>query len=168
MRSRPPRLFGENGQVIPYRYDYAAGRFFIKKLSKRGEWRSTKFIFFEFCELTYKGRNKEYTIMLTEDILYFIRNSELKIRSSIQLKLHLLKKMVIVHSKRGVEKVDLKIDLHVPIKRETQFRFYNIQKSVGLKLFEKIVKIMKDLNMFIEFQNEISGLDQIRERIDIE
>ncbi|CAK73960.1 unnamed protein product (macronuclear) [Paramecium tetraurelia] len=142
-RYRPPRIFGDNNQLIPFNFKHAIGTDIIRRYKLKvidGE----SIIFFDQLNISDGDKKKqEAQIVLTDSrIVYVLSHSSI----------HCDKIMIykIKQIKYDEKKKLLKFKLHTPVRKSwfqansTKYELKYESKIKAIKLFEQIQKSFKD------------------------
>lgn len=139
IRTRPPRIFGKNLQIINYDWSNAAGDDTIRRLKKRNDTEHEQIVFYD--EITVVGKRKkkvQYQVIFTDMRFLYVR--KYNNLDFTKIKLYKIKDLIY-----NVKKNTIEFQLLVPIKKKKDKVVLPYQdESKANKLIEVFHELDKD------------------------
>ena len=147
-RRRPPRIFGEDGLLIPYNYDHAVGNDYILRLGYKVT-DNEEFKHFESAHFRLNGKTANFAIILTDRRLYIVVVKQYTVERYCQVKLHRLKSVEVKEMFDGTAEVDVR--LHVRNEDgKILYKMTRMEIPKAKEFVQNIRRVMETLRMDID------------------
>jgi hypothetical protein len=149
-RRRPPRIFGEDGLIIPYNYDHAVGNDYIRRLGY-SVTDSEEFKYFDRGDWKINGKRDHFAVILTDRRLYVVIIKKYNVKRFAMVKLHKIKSAEI--EEKGFNQAEVTIHTHV--KNEDGKHTYKVTRMdliKGREFVSMLKEVMQTLQMDIEIK----------------
>lgn len=146
-RKRPPRIFGEDGHIIPYNYDHAVGNDYIRRLEYQVADNEI-YKYFESGCFKINGKKADFAVILTDIHLFLVVVHKYTVKMYGRIKLHKLKR---IELRRQTDEASIEVHTHVKVlDGRTHFSILKMDWQKAQGVVQNVQSIMQSLHMDIE------------------